>query len=149
MRLDLPDRAPDWQDCHSGPVSPPRHPARAVFRRALAQAPRWMGPAMALRNMALRPFGLHTKTPDPLTSPGGFLDAMPVVDDSDTRFETGLSDRHLTFTLTAQSDGQDIHLTTRIWFNHWLGRVYLLVVWPAHVILIRTMLRRISPKVTP
>ena len=64
MTLNLPPTPPDWSDHHSGPVAPPLAPARAVFRRALTHGPRWLGAAMALRNLVVRPFGLVTRVDD-------------------------------------------------------------------------------------
>ena len=148
MTLNLPPTPPDWSDHQSGPVAPPLAPARAVFRRALTHGPRWLGAAMALRNLVVRPFGLVTRVDD-ATGPAGFLDSLPVIEDSNDRFETGLTDRHLTFTLVTEIRDGQVHVSTRIWFHHALGRLYLALVWPAHELILRAMLRGLARETRP
>jgi hypothetical protein len=72
------------------------------------------------------------------------LARMPILSESGERFESGVSDRHLTFTILVELTGDDVRLTTRIWFNHWLGRLYLWVILPFHKAILRHMIRSLA-----
>ena len=65
------------------------------------------------------------------------LDTLPVLQDTPDCFEVGMADKHLTFTLQTDLTGRHIAVTTRIWFNNWSGRVYLLGVWVPHKLIVR------------
>lgn len=94
---------------------------------------------MSLRNRLARLVGLHGEGNDP-----SFLARMPVVTDTPEQFESGLTDRHLTFTLRADLNGDHLTLSTRIWFNHPLGRVYLAAILPFHNAMLRHVMRQLA-----
>ncbi len=146
LRLDLPDRPEDWADCHDGALVPSGTSARVAFERGLAAAPSWMGSAMALRNIVVAPFGLVTGTGKP-TEGADFLAQMPVIEDSPELFETGMTDKHLTFTLRVEAETDTVAVRTRIWFHSGLGRAYLKVVLPAHNLILRKMVRSLGEPV--
>jgi hypothetical protein len=140
MSFARPDRPPDWADTVSGLLRQSGQRAREVFHEALAQPPAWLGIAMAVRTVLMRPFGVKTSLP----GQGHFLARMPVVADTDTHFETGLDDRHLTFTLATRLEERRVHVTTSIWFNSPLGRLYLFAVMPGHILATRQMVGRVA-----
>ena len=140
MTFQRPTRAPDWADTVAGPQSDPNLTARAAFTEALAQPPKWLGAAMALRNLVVAPFGLKRA----IEGEGPFLGRMPVVADTPDHFETGIDDRHLTFTLAVRRGNGRLGVTTAIWFNSWIGRVYLRVVMPGHILATRHMAGRVA-----
>lgn len=148
MKLTIPERANDWSDCHSGPVQPADTPARVAFQRSLAAAPGWMKPALALRNLIVAPFGLTTGAAgsqrDASSGPAAFLGKMPVLVDRPDLFETGITDRHLTFTIQVRIKDGQADVSTRIWFHHWLGRVYLYAVLPAHNLILKRLVRSLG-----
>lgn len=148
MKLVIPERPNDWADCHSGSVAPQDLPARAAFMRSLKAAPGWMKPALAVRNMIVAPFGLTTEPDGPKgdspDGPAAFLGQMPVLVDRPDLYETGLTDRHLTFTIQVRMAGGQAHISTRIWFHHWLGRVYLMAVLPAHKLILERMVKTLG-----
>ncbi|MEJ6391868.1 DUF2867 domain-containing protein [Gymnodinialimonas sp. 2305UL16-5] len=136
--LKRPLRPPDWFDTHRGHVRPDLATARAAYEVALGQVPRWAHIALHARNWLVRRAGL--KTPDM----GQGMADLPVVAETDSRYELGLEDRHLTFTIeTRHTDGM-AEVTTRIWFNHWTGRVYLALVLIPHKLILRSALRRLA-----
>lgn len=145
LHLDIPDRPADWADCHTGPLARPELTARAAFERGLRAVPAWVGPAMALRNLLVRPFGLRTGVGGPPgAGPAGFLARLPVLTDRPDLFETGLTDRHLTFTLRVETAPARIALRTRIWFHSAFGRLYLRAVLTAHNAIVRRLLRSLG-----
>ncbi len=132
--LNVPDRDPDWQDCHAGPLVPPDTAASDAFLRAVDHAPGWVMLAIRLRNALGRPFGI---TPATLADRADFLARMPVLADQDDHFETGLTDSHLTFTLSVETKPGRVAARTRIWFYNRVGRIYL----PVHRHLMKRMVR--------
>ncbi|GFE66287.1 DUF2867 domain-containing protein [Litoreibacter roseus] len=139
-----PDRAPDWADTVSGPMRDPSLSAKATFLRALENPPLWLGAAMAVRNIAVAPFGLQRELP----GAGHFLERMPVVIDTPEHYETGLEDKHLTFTIATRIVQPVVHVTTAIWFNSLLGRVYLTAVMPGHILATRQIAGRVAGPLT-
>lgn len=134
-----PDRDPDWQDTHRGPVKPTITTARQAFEVGFLNMPWWVNGAMRLRNAVVRRFGLNTG-PD-VSNP---MHHLPVLQDSTEVFETGLEDKHLTFSLETVLQNGQVAATTRIWFNHWAGRLYLGVVLIPHKLIMRHIVRSLA-----
>lgn len=140
MSFARPSRAPDWADTVAGPLRQPEMPARALFHAALSRPPLWLGAAMVLRNILVAPLRLRRGLP----GGGHFLERLPVIADGPGHFETGLPDRHLTFTLAVRKRAGEVFVTTSIWFNAWTGRVYLRLIMPGHILATRQMTARVA-----
>ncbi|GAB5446748.1 DUF2867 domain-containing protein [Gymnodinialimonas sp.] len=136
--LKRPLRPPDWSDTHAAPLRADLTTARAAYEVALGQLPPWVARAMAIRNGIVGRLGLSTPSLDQ-----GMAD-LPVVSEAPGAYELGLIDRHLTFTLQTIIEEGSARLTTRIWFNHWTGRLYLAVVLIPHKIIVKLALRRLA-----
>ena len=137
-------RAPDWADTIVGPMRDPGLTARQAFMHALDHTPLWLKAAMAVRNLVVAPFGLTRR----LEGKGHFLTRMPVVADTPDHFETGMPDRHLTFTLSTHRLRDHIGVTTNVWFNSWLGRIYLRLVMPGHILATRQIAARVADPIS-
>lgn len=144
MKFLRPDGAPDWADTVFGPAQLPGMGARALFDEALKRPPLWLGAAMILRNLLVAPFGLRGK----LEGQGHFLTRLPVVTERPDHFETGMRDRHLTFTLSVRLRSDEVFVTTSIWFNAPLGKIYLAVIKPGHILATRQIASRIAGPLT-
>lgn len=136
--LKRPLRPPDWSDTHEAPLRAELTTARAAYEVALGQMPPWVHGAMNARNWIVGRLGLSTTTMEQ------GMASLPIVSETDDAYELGLIDRHLTFTLQTIRDGDTARLTTRIWFNHWTGRLYLAVVLIPHKIIVKLSLRRLA-----
>lgn len=139
MTRGFPDRPQDWQDCHSGPLSSDHQTARQAFEAGFAALPRWVDVALALRDRIVGRFGLTTVTEGAMS-----MTALPVLHEDRDTYEVGLIDRHLTFTLLTERQSGQVSITTRIWFNHSLGRAYLAVVLIPHKIIMRHAIRSVA-----
>lgn len=138
MSFTRPDRPPDWQDSHAGPVSPRIETARQAYEEGFLRLPGWVSTAMRLRNRAMARFGLRTE------GQGGdraMMLSLPVLRETPEAYEVGLPDRHLTFTILTERTAQQASLTTSIWFNHWAGRLYLAAVLLPHKIIVKRAIR--------
>ena len=143
MTFVRPARAPDWADTVSGTLRDPGRTAREVFFEALEETPLWLSAAMVVRTLVAMPLGLRTG----LRGKGHFLTRMPVVADTLDHFETGLEDRHLTFTLATRVRDTELRVTTAIWFNGRMGRIYLTAVMPGHLLATRQIVNRVATQV--
>lgn len=101
--------------------------------------PGWAAGLLRLRNRLVAPLGLKTEVAD---TGGGAL--FPITHDSADELILGTDDSHLNFRITfLRRDGR-LHMGTWVHRNNWLGRVYLAVVMPFHVLIVRDSLRRIA-----
>jgi hypothetical protein len=140
MKLIIPSRAPNWQDCHSGPRRTDLGMARDAYVEGMAVMPKWAQIALAARNRIVGLFGLRTGS----DGGGDLMTSLPVLTETPDLYVCGLTDRHLTFTLATRLEGDELSVTTSIWFNHWTGRLYLGVVLIPHKLIVKQMIRRLA-----
>ena len=139
-KMSRPDRSADWRDSHQGPVRRDITTAREAFELGFLNLPGWVGFALNLRNRIVGMFGLTTTGPDGQE----MMLNLPVIGETPDRYEVGLIDRHLTFTITAELTDQWLKMTTSIWYNHWIGRMYLALVLIPHKIIVRLAIRGVK-----
>jgi len=74
-----------------------------------------------------------------------FLDAMPIIQESDNIYASGMADKHLDFMITVEkSEGPKVSITTQIWFNKTLGKLYLIAVLPFHKAILKHYIRKLG-----
>lgn len=137
--LARPSRDPDWSDVHTGPVSASYMSAREAFDAGFANMPGWATHALSLRDKVVGRLGLTTVTEGETR-----MTSLPVLVDTPQVFETGLEDKHLTFTLETRLEGDSVSAKTRIWFNHWSGQLYLRAVLIPHRLIMRHIIRSLA-----
>lgn len=118
--------------------------AAVAAERAMARAPKWVWPLMALRNLIMAPFGVRvgfrrTAADEPR------LGMFPVVSRAPDRVVLGFDDIHLDFRIcvdVANLDGdrQAITVTTVVRTHNRLGRAYLCMVKPFHRAIVPAMM---------
>ncbi len=117
--------------------------APSAARRVLGRSPGWIRKLMGLRNVLVKPFGLHTPTvynPDART-----IGPFPVISSSPERMVLGFDDRHLDFRVlvdvTDMGGGrQSVTTSTLVKTHNAFGRFYLAVVKPFHRIIVKQMM---------
>ena len=137
--MERPVREEDWSDVHAGEVSSEITGARMAFETAFSRLPKWVDTALAARDFVVRRFGLTTVSEGALS-----MTTLPVLQESQEVYEVGLQDRHLTFTLETELQGSHVSVTSRIWFNHWAGRLYLALVLIPHKLILRHAIRSLA-----
>ena len=142
----LPARAPDYADVFSGDLAYPEKSARDLLRQSISTTPGWFHAAFALRNVVVRLFGLKTSLENRPKGPAvNFLDAMPIIQESDNIYASGMADKHLDFMITVEkSEGPKVSITTQIWFNKTLGKLYLIAVLPFHKAILKHYIRKLG-----
>lgn len=104
--------------------------------------PSWANFLLALRNKIVAPLGLKTES-DP--TKGDVEDLIfPTTHESTDEIILGTDDRHLNFRIAVRREAGMIHMATWVHRNNLMGRVYLGVVMPFHILIVRDAMRRIA-----
>lgn len=101
--------------------------------------PGWSDALLRLRNRIVKPLGLKTESSD---SGDGAI--FPVEYEGTDELIIGTDDRHLNFRICIRQEAGRIHMATWVHRNNALGRAYLMVVKPFHVLIVRDAMRRIA-----
>lgn len=101
--------------------------------------PGWADALLRLRNRIVKPLGLKTETAD-----SGEGAIFPVEYEGADELIIGTDDSHLNFRICIRQDAGRIHMATWVHRNNALGRAYLRVVKPFHVLIVRDAMRRIA-----
>jgi hypothetical protein len=117
--------------------------APVAARRMMTRRLPVISALLALRNLAVRPFGLKTGG-----GPGEKVGIFPVLSETPERVVLGFDDAHLDFRIVVESEphgeGAVVTATTLIRRNNRLGRVYLALVLPFHRVIVPAMLRQVA-----
>lgn len=127
---------------------PPVLLAQRIFRRA----PGWVERLMDLRNAVVRRLGLkdvgRLGQPQPerqTVALGDRIGPFTVYAQSETEVVFGEKDRHLDvfISVSRRADGPDsvVYVTTSVMIHNVLGRLYMLLVGPAHRVIAPAVLR--------
>ncbi|MEP3632693.1 MAG: DUF2867 domain-containing protein [Shimia thalassica] len=101
--------------------------------------PRWANALLSLRNTIVKPLGLKTDSADT-----GDNAIFPTTYEDDQELIIGTDDKHLNFRICLYRENQMVHMATWVHRNNLLGRVYLAVVMPFHILIVRDAMRRIA-----
>lgn len=123
--------------------------ARVVASHVLGNRPSWVSLLMAIRNAAVRPFGLKAPEMDRISE--SMIGVFPVIEASGKLVVMGFDDTHLDFrVIVTITEGDDRHnqaiLTTLVRTKSLAGRAYLTVIKPAHRRIVRALLAQQFPK---
>ena len=151
IRVPLPHPAlegADWADGFEVRVGRSGLTAEQAARQAFQEMPAWTGALMALRNLAVRPFGLkgdaHAAAPDARR-----IGMFPVVAEAEGEIVLGFDDRHLDFRIVVQTapsgaEATSVRLLTLVRRHNALGRAYLAAILPFHKLIVMSTLSRIG-----
>ncbi|MEM5467802.1 DUF2867 domain-containing protein [Celeribacter marinus] len=101
--------------------------------------PKWADALLRLRNIFVRPLGLKTGT-----AADGRDAIFPIHYTSETEIIIGTDDTHLNFRISVMRHNDHIHMATWVHRNNWIGRVYLILVMPFHIAIVRNAMRQIA-----
>ncbi|MEP4037359.1 MULTISPECIES: DUF2867 domain-containing protein [unclassified Pseudophaeobacter] len=126
-------RPDDFMDCYAKPST------RSVDEAA-ARAftfPAWVSALMRLRNLLVAPFGLNTK----ITNPNR-VGIFPLVTRSETELILGIDDSHLDFRISVLRQEGMLYFATWVRTKNRFGRLYLRLIMPFHILIVRNALTR-------
>lgn len=101
--------------------------------------PKWANTLLALRNAIVKPFGLKTEMDD---ARNGAI--FPVQFETEHEVIVGTDDRHLDFRITVLRENNTVHMGTWVRPKNAFGKIYLFVVMPFHILIVRDAMRRIA-----
>ena len=101
--------------------------------------PLWVTWLMKIRNIAVTPFGLRTDLGE-----GETIGFFPIVQRNDTEIILGFDDKHLDFRISILTDGNHAYGATWVRRHNRLGRMYLALIMPFHVLIMRNAIGRIE-----
>ncbi|MCV9388730.1 DUF2867 domain-containing protein [Reichenbachiella ulvae] len=124
--------------------------AKSIF----GTGPKWIVQLLKLRNKIVGPLGLKTGEAPDLTKDlkvGSTLGLFKVFQISDEQIIMGEDDNHLNFRVQISNKGtaeNNIHVTTTVEINNWLGKIYFTFIRPIHPIVVKSLLKNVDkPKV--
>lgn len=126
----------DFVDCFSVASDMPARAAAEV----ITDFPAWAQGLMALRNLAMSPFGLRTEGAGDKDRIGIF----PVTHETPDEVVAGFDDRHLDFRVSVTSQDGRVSLATWVHRHNLGGRLYLAVILPFHILIARNALARVA-----
>ncbi|NRB19030.1 MAG: DUF2867 domain-containing protein [Rhodobacteraceae bacterium] len=124
----------DFLDCYKCATALPVDDAA---QRAMA-FPSWAKGLLSLRNILVAPLGLTSDFPE-----GDKIGPFPIDQRGDSEIILGFDDSHLNFRISILTTGREAYCATWVQCNNRLGRLYLAVIMPFHVLIIRNAVSQI------
>ncbi|WP_299723960.1 DUF2867 domain-containing protein [uncultured Tateyamaria sp.] len=126
----------DFLDCYSVPsTATPRAAAEII-----TSFPGWAQVLVKLRALITAPFGLSQVGPEAADKLGPF----PVESESGTELIAGFDDKHLDFRVSVRSEDGVVSLATWVHPHNIGGRLYLGLIMPFHIMIVRDALARVA-----
>ena len=101
--------------------------------------PGWVDWLLRVRNVVVRPFGLSAALPK-----GDTIGHFPIDQRNDNEVILGFDDSHLNFRISVLVDGTHAYAATWVHRNNALGRAYLAVIMPFHIVIMRTAIGQVA-----
>ena len=129
----------DFIDCYTKPCETSLEDAA---QRALSFPP-WASALLRLRNVLVAPFGLNTEVtnenrPDQPDRMGVF----PLISRDESEIILGLDDSHLDFRISVLKQDGQIYFATWVRTKNRFGRIYLRLIMPFHILIVRNAVSR-------
>lgn len=110
--------------------------------------PKWVMFLMRLRNAIVKLFGLKTdmeKDLKPNYKPGENIGFIKVFSVTDNEILLGADDKHLDFRVSvfnSEEHQHNIKVTTLVKYNNLFGKVYMALIKPFHVVIVKRMVKQ-------
>lgn len=119
--------------------------AGAIATLVMARPPAFFRLLLTMRDAIMARVGVKTTKQLRDADDRPRVDFFPVISRSIHEIVLGEDDRHLDFRLSILlGPGDQVIATTAVRCHNTLGRVYLAVIKPFHVLIVRTLLRRFA-----
>lgn len=125
----------DFVDCYS--VVSDLSPRKAA--EIITSFPGWAKLLLHIRGVLVSPFGLSKEGPDAADKVGIF----PVETEDSQELVAGFNDKHLDFRVSVISSSGRVFLATWVHPHNIGGRLYLRVILPFHVLIVRHALSKV------
>lgn len=149
----------DFLDCYSARIGQADAPIHKIAQRIFVDLPGWINLLLAIRDFGVTPFGLKTTAQLPRTTEprgsievGDHINFFQVRSISENEIILGEDDRHLDFRISVYRDRESadqISLATWVRTHNRLGRLYLRMIAPFHVLIVNTRLAGLARRFAP
>ncbi|MEM7023221.1 MAG: DUF2867 domain-containing protein [Pseudomonadota bacterium] len=147
-------RRGDFLDCYSVRVEGGDATIEQIAQRIFIGLPRWINLLLAIRDSGVMPFGLKATADLPkdnrfrdTISVGESISFLPVRSMAPDEIILGEDDRHLDFKIAVRRDRgtpDRVFLATWVRPHHLLGRAYLNLILPFHVLIVCSRLAALA-----
>ncbi|MBD5769628.1 DUF2867 domain-containing protein [Marinomonas colpomeniae] len=125
----------DFIDCYCIESDLPTRNAAEI----ITNFPAWAQFLVRIRNVITAPLGLLKEAP----TTGDKVGFFPVESESDDEIIAGFNDKHLDFRVSVISQNGKVFLATWVHTNNMVGQLYLKVILPFHILIVRNALARV------
>ncbi len=151
-RLHAVCRPGDFLDCYSVEIGSVQAPIEEIAQRIFIGLPAWVNALLALRDLGVSLFGLKTTaalprdtTIRPVIEVGDRINFFRVRSLAEDEIILGEDDRHLDFKIAVRRDGGSrVSLATWVQTHNRLGRAYLRLILPFHVMIVNARLAALA-----
>lgn len=143
-------QAGDFLDCYSVDLKPSGLAISDIAQQLFIGAPRWVHLLLAVRDLAVQPFGLKTTAAlprndryRPSIAPGEAISFFCVRSVSQNEIILGEDDKHLDFRISLFRETgvpERLSLATWVHTHNRLGRAYLRLIMRFHILIVTTRL---------
>ena len=142
----------DFLDCYSVDIGHGQVPIVEIAQRIFIGLPAWVDALLALRDLGVSLFGLKTTaalprdtTIRPGIEVGDRINFFHVRSLAEDEIILGEDDRHLDFRIAVRRDGESrVSLATWVQVHNRLGRSYLRLILPFHVMIVNARLAALA-----
>ena len=144
----------DFLDCYSVELDQDDPPIEEVAQHLLTDMPCWIRSLLAIRDLAVTPFGLKTTsslptdaTIRPSVAVGEPINFFRVHEIDENEIILGEDDRHLDFRIAVHRDRDRpsrISLATWVRTHNPLGAIYLRTITAFHILIVNSSLARLA-----
>ncbi len=136
-----------FADAYGVVTAEPGLRAETAAHRMFDSAPAWANGLMALRDIIVTPLGLKTSRRQASLNLAR-IGIFPIQSVTPSRIVLGFEDSHLDFRavvdVAALEGGSLVTTTTVVRLNNLLGRLYLAAILPFHILIVRSMLKKLG-----
>lgn len=110
--------------------------------------PKWVEILMKIRNTTVKIFGLKTEIPEDFNTTfkiGGYVGFFQIFNIQQNEIILGADDKHLNFRVSIYNSDEkefNIKVTTLVHYNNRFGKIYLAIVKPFHLPVIKSMIKQ-------
>lgn len=144
----------DFLDCYSVDLNRAGIPIAEIAQRIFIDLPGWVNTLLAVRDISVSLFRLKTTAELPKTlehrsavAAGEYINFLCVRSVAENEIILGEDDRHLDFKISVcreTSSSDSISLATWVHPHGLLGKTYLSIIRPFHVLIVRSRLRGLA-----
>ncbi|GAB1856487.1 DUF2867 domain-containing protein [Flavobacteriaceae bacterium MHTCC 0001] len=121
---------------------------KAITHLIFGTAPKWVSALMRFRNVLVKKIGLKTEMAKSFNknfNPGDTIGFFKIFSIADDEVILGADDKHLDFRVSVYNSKalkNNIKVTTLVAYNNSFGKIYMGIIKPFHVLVVKRMVKQ-------